>query len=1194
MRGLLLLAASLQTGLCCVVLQGLSTARGAPLRHRAGPSRFLGAPDSNGCHCFSFIKKQRLQLLQPPPRLPQAQPPTTHVSVQQRSACCSGGPAAAGPLGIFAAATAATAAAAAAPVAAAAATSLCGYALPAAFKGARRWLSLARCLRGSPTPEDRLKMLMQLSVEADAALGAPSNLGAPGELGLPAASSPTGDRGSDAAGRFVGSAAEVAAVAPRGSAANATAASAAAAAAIGEGSGSLLVGPWQRISRCASAAFLRVSLSLPAALSNADCSSTSKLCCAATARGVTVSIQSGSDSLVVGGLLQLLVRSLSGGAPCDVGALRALGSRVLLRRSGLLRILPDTRAEGFQEALEALAATTRDLLLQLGTPREAPSLQAQRAAADAWSTQANPSQSTSAWPLPPPLAAAAAAAPAAAVAESVAIAAAEEEESTGALAGISLGEGGELHSKGGPPILCEVGPPGSLLVSDTETAAWAAASRSSLPAVGDAGAEVHVLLSGGVDSSVTLMLLREWGLRPKPVFLKVWAAEVAQLHQQQQRQQDRLLAAAAAAAAACPWQKDLEAAKAAAAAAGLPLEIVSVQQEYWERVISVFLEGAQQGLTLNPDWRCNALVKFGAFAEAVGTSQGRIASGHYARIEAPGGPQAGAPRLLRGVDTVKDQSYFLSGLSPAQLSRLLLPVGPLTKAQVRQLALRWRLPSAQRPDSQGLCFLGPLPVAPFLMHLLGTKGGPVLHFPSGAPVGRHEGLWSFTAGQQRGVVPLLDPRLCRRCRGVTGGPPTLSGPWSVLGKLPEANALFVVSREEEAAAEEAVKALAAAANNAQTRERLGQDLLRAAARGEQGTLLALKLRQLRTHLMVENIRWISGVPPRELTVSHAGQQAVYGLDPERAFRETAAAAAAATAAVQGGAILSGMPSGEKPGRTRVVGRQRPSLPGAEKELVVQVRHGAAFVGVSKHKFKPLWISGENPRDPGTTQAAELLLEEPDVGLAPGQVAAFYRGDECLGAGQISVLQGASLLREAMQKGIYWSSRLSAALLQQVYSSSSLNTMWQAQRRRRVPYGRLADFVGKRVRLVGRIKEAEEDAVVLGVSGGKSVRCFMQGAPPSCRYVEVVATVQDDLTVKQGAGDQTLPLGDNIAYEHVGSCIACRVRMLLAFQSRVLAKVFFKQGGVSASAARGFADLELADAATAATFHPHFSHLFDAE
>lgn len=351
-----------------------------------------------------------------------------------------------------------------------------------------------------------------------------------------------------------------------------------------------------------------------------------------------------------------------------------------------------------------------------------------------------------------------------------------------------------------------------------------------------------------------------------------------------------------------------------------------------------------------------------------------------------------------------DNKFLVSDrrLPPALICKflLLLLLWGLRPLQVRQMALRWGLPSARRPDSQGLCFLGPLAVGTFLTHLLGQMEGPVLHFPSGVPVGKHKGLWEFTAGQQKGVVPVLDQSLCRRCRGARGAPPNLSGPWSVVGKAPEANALFVVSRDEEAAAEARVKALAAPTGK--SFQQLGGPLLDAAARGDPAALLALKLRQLRTHLRVDTIRWIGGVPPPEFTDAATREQ-------QRDYRPECAASAAATAAVaaaqQGLEILSGRPVKGASG----------GVPNAEGELMVQVRHSAAFDGIAKHKFKVLWASAETPGVPGVTGGAELLLKEPDVGLAPGQVAAFYRGDECLGSGHISAIQGLSLLREALEK-----------------------------------------------------------------------------------------------------------------------------------------------------------------------------------
>lgn len=343
---------------------------------------------------------------------------------------------------------------------------------------------------------------------------------------------------------------------------------------------------------------------------------------------------------------------------------------------------------------------------------------------------------------------------------------------------------------------------------------------------------------------------------------------------------------------------------------------------------------------------------------------------------------------------------------------LLLLRGGVNK-QVRQLALRWRLPSAKRPDSQGLCFLGPLAVRSFLGHLLGQEEGPVLHFPSGAVVGRHKGLWSFTAGQQKGVVPLLDPLLCRRCRGATGSAPTLSGPWSVLGKMPEANALFVVSREEERAAEEVVRLFSAKARELCVELRRSREgfhneledlLLHAAANGDQRALLAVKIRQLRTHLLIDSIQWIAGEPPLEFVASAATQKVPYGTNDAEAATAAAAAAAVVSAARRDAAVHSKTISDR--------GRLGPTsgLINAEPELIVQVRHSSGFDGVAKHRFDILRVSGGK----GAPMTAELLLREPDVGLAPGQVAAFYRGDECLGAGRISPFQGRSLLRAVIE------------------------------------------------------------------------------------------------------------------------------------------------------------------------------------
>ena len=350
--------------------------------------------------------------------------------------------------------------------------------------------------------------------------------------------------------------------------------------------GCLLVGRWEKIDGCAAAASVRVSLHAPETpISISSRHTSGSLCCTATKQGVNVSVEGESDSLVVGGLLQLLARSLSGGPSCGVWALRAFGAPELLRRSGLLHLLPESRPRGLQGALEVLVASTRDLLEQYFAGGKFPSgLTQETDAAEG--------------PKELPEAATTRRTAATTVFSAAALEVGGEEASrkpnarNDSLLATSL----DLRSETPEArILPPVGPPGSRVLREGEAAEWSEIGRASLPAVGGAGAEVHVLVSGGVDSSVSLLLMREWGFRPKPVFLKVWAPEATHFKQQLHHQQGKVAvaAAAAAAAAACPWEKDVEAAAAAAAAAGLTLEVVPMQQQYWDRVIAAFLEGAR-------------------------------------------------------------------------------------------------------------------------------------------------------------------------------------------------------------------------------------------------------------------------------------------------------------------------------------------------------------------------------------------------------------------------------------------------------------------------------------------------------------------------------------------------------------------------------------------------------------------------
>ena len=198
---------------------------------------------------------------------------------------------------------------------------------------------------------------------------------------------------------------------------------------------------------------------------------------------------------------------------------------------------------------------------------------------------------------------------------------------------------------------------------------------------------VAVLLSGGVDSAVALALLRDAGHRVTAYYLKIWLEEEL------------------AFLGTCPWEEDLAYARAVCRALEVPLEVVPFQAEYQQAVVEYVLGALRAGHTPSPDVLCNRAIKFGAFLEQVAGSADAVASGHYARLQVAAD---GWPRLRRGVDPVKDQSYFLAYLQPEQLARLRFPLGELHKHQVRALAEARALAPSQRPDSQGICFLGKL------------------------------------------------------------------------------------------------------------------------------------------------------------------------------------------------------------------------------------------------------------------------------------------------------------------------------------------------------------------------------------------------------------------------------------------------------------------------------------------------------
>lgn len=231
-------------------------------------------------------------------------------------------------------------------------------------------------------------------------------------------------------------------------------------------------------------------------------------------------------------------------------------------------------------------------------------------------------------------------------------------------------------------------------------------------------------MSGGVDSSVAAAELLAEGYNVTGVFIKVW-------------QPDFL---------ACNWEAERLDAMRVCARLDIPFMTCDATERYKKSVVDYLVREYEAGRTPNPDVMCNKHVKFGAFidfADAHGIEY--IATGHYARVE----KSDDGARLMRGIDAMKDQSYFLWTLTSEQLQRTLFPIGELQKAEVRAKADSYGLPTAQKPDSQGVCFLGQLDMKSFLQHFIPAEPG-VVHDISGKAIGRHDGARFYTIGQRHG------------------------------------------------------------------------------------------------------------------------------------------------------------------------------------------------------------------------------------------------------------------------------------------------------------------------------------------------------------------------------------------------------------------------------------------------------------
>jgi len=242
------------------------------------------------------------------------------------------------------------------------------------------------------------------------------------------------------------------------------------------------------------------------------------------------------------------------------------------------------------------------------------------------------------------------------------------------------------------------------------------------------GATVVVGLSGGVDSAVSAYILKEQGFNLVGMFMKNWEDDDDSEY--------------------CSTRRDFLDAAAVADRLGIELQSVNFAAEYRERVFADFLREYQAGRTPNPDVLCNAEIKFKSFLDHA-LSQGAewIATGHYARVRQEAD---GRVSLLRGLDSSKDQSYFLHRLTQAQLAQVLFPVGELKKTEVRRIAAEIGLPNAKKKDSTGICFIGERPFREFLGQYLPTQSGPIVT-TDGLEVGQHQGLAFYTLGQRKGL-----------------------------------------------------------------------------------------------------------------------------------------------------------------------------------------------------------------------------------------------------------------------------------------------------------------------------------------------------------------------------------------------------------------------------------------------------------